>query len=111
MSHSSEKFNTAYPIPAHLDRQFAAARKRAGSTKIRFHDLRHTFASHFMMNGGNIYDLQKILGHSSVKMTERYAHLSPNHLSDAMKIVSFSGDPEQDSSKIVPGSLSAVATS
>ncbi|MEK6626508.1 MAG: site-specific integrase, partial [Bdellovibrionota bacterium] len=57
----------------------------------RFHDLRHTFASHFMMNGGNIYDLQKILGHSSLEMTQRYAHLAPEHLIKASNVVSFGG--------------------
>lgn len=49
------------------------------------HALRHTFASHFMQNGGNILTLQKILGHSSLAMTMRYAHLSPDHLIDAIK--------------------------
>jgi len=49
------------------------------------HALRHTFASHFMMNGGNILTLQKILGHSTLTMTMRYAHLSPGHLQDAVK--------------------------
>ena len=44
------------------------------------HVLRHTFASHFMMNGGNILVLQKLLGHSSLTMTKRYAHLAPGHL-------------------------------
>lgn len=48
------------------------------------HVLRHTFASHFMMNGGNILTLQKILGHSSVTVTMRYAHLAPDHLKDAI---------------------------
>lgn len=38
------------------------------------HSLRHTFASHFIQNGGNILTLQKILGHSSLAMTMRYAH-------------------------------------
>lgn len=47
------------------------------------HVLRHTFASHFMINGGNILVLQKILGHSSLTMTMRYAHLSPEHLLEA----------------------------
>lgn len=42
-----------------------------------------------MMKGGNIYDLQKILGHSTIGMTERYAHLSPTHLEGAMQIVNF----------------------
>jgi integrase len=42
-----------------------------------------------MMNGGNIYDLQKILGHSSLEMTQRYAHLAPEHLVIASNIVRF----------------------
>ena len=48
------------------------------------HVLRHSFASHFIMNNGNIITLQKILGHSDIKMTMRYAHLSPEHLMDAV---------------------------
>ena len=50
------------------------------------HVLRHTFASHFMMNGGNILTLKDILGHSDIVMTMRYAHLAPNHLQDALKL-------------------------
>jgi len=50
------------------------------------HVLRHTFASHFMMNGGNILILQKILGHSSVMVTMRYSHLAPEHFNDAIKL-------------------------
>lgn len=49
------------------------------------HVLRHTFASHFIMLGGNILTLQKILGHTSLAMTMRYAHLAPDHLQDAVK--------------------------
>ena len=44
---------------------------------IRFHDLRHTFASHWVMGGGDLFKLQKILGHKTVQMTMRYAHLQP----------------------------------
>lgn len=50
------------------------------------HVLRHSFASHFMQNGGNILTLQKILGHSSLTMTLRYAHLAPEHLTDAVSL-------------------------
>jgi site-specific recombinase XerD len=39
-----------------------------------------------MMNGGNILSLQKILGHADISMTMRYAHLSPDHLQDAIKL-------------------------
>lgn len=44
---------------------------------IRFHDLRHTFASHWMMGSGDLFKLQKVLGHKSTELTLRYAHLSP----------------------------------
>jgi len=47
--------------------------------------LCHTFASHFIMNGGNILSLQKILDHSTLTMTIRYTHLAPDHLQDALK--------------------------
>ncbi|MCD9497590.1 tyrosine-type recombinase/integrase [Photobacterium carnosum] len=50
------------------------------------HVLRHTFASHFIMNGGNILILQKILGHSSILQTMTYAHLAPDYLNDAMEL-------------------------
>ncbi|HZX31559.1 MAG TPA: tyrosine-type recombinase/integrase [Rhodocyclaceae bacterium] len=50
------------------------------------HSLRHTFASHFMMNGGNILALQRILGHSDLKMTMVYAHLAPEHLEEAVRL-------------------------
>jgi len=49
------------------------------------HILRHTFASHFIMNGGDVLSLQKALGHSTLAMTLKYAHLSPDHLNDVRK--------------------------
>lgn len=74
----------------HLYRDFRRYQSDLGIKDFyRFHDLRHSFASHFMMNGGNIYDLQKILGHSSLEMTQRYAHLAPEHLVQASNVVSF----------------------
>jgi site-specific recombinase XerD len=48
------------------------------------HILRHTFASYFMMNGGNILVLQKILGHVDIKQTMTYSHFAPSHLQDAV---------------------------
>ncbi len=62
-------------------------RERKGTTKkgkilyrryITFHGFRHTFASRWMMNGGDLFLLQKILGHESVELTLRYSHLSPD---------------------------------
>jgi len=71
-------------------REFKKSQVDAGLDKIiRFHDLRHTFASHFMMNGGNIYTLQKILGHSDIKTTMIYAHLDQEFLHQAADIVMF----------------------
>jgi len=66
---------------------FRAALQRAGIQLPKgqlTHVLRHTFASHFMMNGGNILDLNKILGHQTIQMTMVYAHLSPEHLAEAV---------------------------
>lgn len=48
------------------------------------HVLRHSFASHYVMNGGNILSLKRILGHSTMTMTMRYSHLSEEHLNDAV---------------------------
>lgn len=50
------------------------------------HILRHTFASHFMMNGGDILVLQRILGHSKIEQTMAYAHFSPEHLIQAVDL-------------------------
>ena len=50
------------------------------------HVLRHTFASHFMMAGGNLLTLNKILGHQTIQMTMRYAHLAPEHLTEAKSL-------------------------
>jgi integrase len=61
---------------------------RAKIEDFRFHDLRHTFASHFAMKGGNIYALAKILGHSSPKMTlDRYAHLSREFINEQRRVM------------------------
>ena len=54
-----------------------------------WHILRHTFASHFIMAGGNIMALQKILGHSDLKMTLMYAHLAPDFLEGEMERVRY----------------------
>ncbi|HEI6942995.1 phage integrase [Yersinia enterocolitica] len=55
------------------------------------HVLRHTFATHFMMNGGNIITLQRILGHATIQQTMAYAHFSPDHLRDAVSFNPLKG--------------------
>jgi integrase len=52
----------------------------AGLDDFHWHDLRHDFASKFVMRGGSLPALQAILGHASLTMTMRYAHLAPGHL-------------------------------
>lgn len=56
------------------------ARREAGLLDLRIHDLRHSFASALVNQGVPIYDVQKLLGHQSVKTTERYSHLAPERL-------------------------------
>ncbi len=95
--HPEYVFCTSYGKPfdeGHIYWYFQRAQKRAGLTnRYRFPDLRHTFASHFVMNGGSLYDLQKLLGHARFEETQRYAHLTPEHLAKAVNIVSFGGTP------------------
>jgi integrase len=69
-------------------RGFRKALKGIGITGFHFHDLRHTFASHFIMQTKDLKALQEILGHTDIKTTMRYAHLMEEHLSDAMKVFS-----------------------
>ena len=86
----------------HMYWYFRRAQEKAGlANHYRFHDLRHTFASHFVMNGGSLYDLQKLLGHARFEETQRYAHLAPEHLAKAVNIVSF-GDMPQPTPTVQP---------
>jgi integrase len=57
--------------------------------KIHFHSLRHTFATWLVQDGVSIYEVQKLLGHSSVKVTEVYSHLAANELHKAVNKISI----------------------
>lgn len=60
-------------------------RRAAGLDDVRMHDLRHSFASNLVNSGRSIYEVGKLLGHSQVKTTQRYAHLSDTVLMSAME--------------------------
>lgn len=101
-SHTKSGKTRAIPISPILEKEILAAmplkdglgafRRAIDALNIELpkgqltHVLRHTFASHFVMKGGSILILQKILGHSTVLVTMRYAHLAPDHLLEAVKL-------------------------
>jgi integrase len=67
-----------------IDKAFRAVLKAAQIENFRFHDLRHTFASWLALGGVDLYTIQRLMTHSDIKMTQRYAHLSPDHMRDAL---------------------------
>jgi len=68
-------------LKARIDKEFRRACKRAGIEDFHFHDLRHTFASHLAMNGASLAEIAEALGHKTLNMVKRYAHLSDSHTS------------------------------
>jgi integrase len=67
-------------------------RKRAGLPDVRLHDLRHSFASYLVNAGKELYIVQKLLGHSHARSTQRYAHLTTDTLADATEVVARTVD-------------------
>jgi integrase len=80
---------------------FENACRRAGIEGFRFHDLRHTAASHLAMAGVPLRTVGEILGHKTAAMTERYAHLTPEHTRKAVESLPDWEAGEKDSHKIV----------
>ena len=68
-----------------LRRPFSSAVMKAGIENFRFHGCRHTFASHLAMSGVDFMTVKELLGHASLTMTMRYAHLAPDHRMRAIK--------------------------
>jgi integrase len=67
-------------------RSFKPLLKKAGLPDIRFHDLRHTFATLTLAKGANVKTVSKMLGHSTIRVTlDVYAHVMPGMQSDALK--------------------------
>ena len=70
-----------------LTRAFYLALEKAEITNFRFHDLRHTFATRLAQAGVDLYKVQRLLGHKSPTMTQRYAHHSPESLREGVLIL------------------------
>ena len=66
---------------------FKSALRRAKIHDFRFHDLRHTFASHMVMAGVDITTVSRLMGHKSLSMTLRYSHLAPAHKKSAVSVL------------------------
>ena len=71
----------------HLRRSFRLALSHAQIMDFHFHDLRHTFATRLVQAGVELYKVQRLLGHKSPIMTQRYAHHYPESLRDGVEIL------------------------
>lgn len=71
--------------PWPLETTWRKARKSAEIEDFRFHDLRHSAASYLAMNGATTADIAEVLGHKTLQMVKRYAHLSDQHISDVVE--------------------------
>ena len=94
--------------PFNFRKSFETALKKSGIVEFRFHDLRHTFASHLAMSGVDLNTIRELMRHKSLVMTQRYAHLSKDHKARAVEVLArqmdtiwtpsipMQGSPESD---------------
>lgn len=75
---------------------FTTACERAEIKGVTWHTLRHTFASRLVMKGVNLKTVQELMGHKTISMTARYAHLSPEHKLDALERLVSLPKPKQE---------------
>lgn len=74
-----------------LRRAFRLILKKSGLADFHFHDLRHTFATRMVQAGVDLYKVQRLLGHKSPQMTQRYAHHNPESLRDGVDALELAG--------------------
>jgi integrase len=92
-----------------VDRAFKGALRRARIEDFRFHDLRHCFASHLVMRGASLKEVQELLGHKTMTMTLRYAHLSQEHKKQAVNLLNgLTGYSKPDMSQNVTNEIPAI---
>ena len=84
--------NTGKPYK-NVKRSFRTSLRRAKIQDFHFHDLRHTFASHLVMAGVDITTVKELLGHKTLTMNLRYAHLAPAHKKNAVSILDAALNP------------------
>ena len=89
-----------------VDKVWKQCCKEAGIAKIRWHDLRHTFASRMVMAGVNILTVSKLLRHADVKITMRYAHLAPEYLQEGVNALINWSERAPELAPSIEGSLS-----
>ncbi len=90
-------------------KQFSNAVKQAGIHNFRFHDLRHTFASHLVMNAVDIKTVQELLGHATLTMTMRYTHLAPDHRMRAIKTLDSAYQTDTKTDTVENSGIDALA--
>ncbi|MCJ7645574.1 site-specific integrase [bacterium] len=94
-------FDNGHNMPLHDEtwfwKRFSKILKKAGIRNACMHTLRHTFASYLVMSGVDLSTVQELLGHSSIKVTECYSHLSPDHRMRAVKRLRFETKLKQNS--------------
>lgn len=88
----------------YLVREFCEARNRAGIPDFRFHDMRHTFATRLVQRGVDLYKVQRLLGHKTSTMTQRYAHHSPESLREGVNVLDEC-QPERVSTNLAQGAV------
>lgn len=85
-----------------MDGPLARICRKAGLRRVGWHMLRHTYASHLVMRGAKLIEVKELLGHASLEMTMRYAHLSPEARKAAVKLLDeensrqYSGNAEEE---------------